>query len=148
MSRGSVETQCQQCSVPFLTFPYLLKQGNGKYCGSRCYGEAKKGFNPTKKQLNALEKGRGWNKGKAGLSNENHPAWKGDKVSYASLHAWLKRNFGTPTHCENKACTGRSKTFHYAKLKDKEYSRNREDYVWLCASCHTKYDSYELKLSL
>ena len=33
--------------------------------------------------------------------------------------------------------------FHWAKLKDKEYKRKRENFIQLCASCHINYDFTE-----
>ena len=31
---------------------------------------------------------------------KNHQ-WKGNKVQYAALHEWVRKNFGSPTTCED-----------------------------------------------
>lgn len=62
-------------------------------------------------------------------------------VNYNSLHWWLRRKYGSATLCESKSCTKKSKMFHYALIKGKEYERNIHNFMQLCQSCHTKYDS-------
>lgn len=97
-----------------------------------------------------------WNKGKKGYTNagsftkenakrgKNNLNWKGDKVGYFSLHAWLARTFGKADKCE--ACgiseipPNRKRYFHWALLKGKNYERKRENFWMLCQSCHIKYD--------
>lgn len=148
MQRGAIERTCLVCKLFFRTHAYMVRQGNGKYCSSKCYGVAKKGFTPTKKQLMSLKLGQGANKGLDGLKNEKHPQWRGDEASYISIHTWLNRNFGKASQCENKLCTKRSKTMEWAKLKGKKYTHCRENFVQLCKSCHTLYDSYHKEIKI
>lgn len=68
---------------------------------------------------------------------ENSPRWKGDDTGYHGVHTWLRKNYGVIGICEN--CTKTSK-LHWAKKKDKEYERKRENFLHLCASCHKRYD--------
>ena len=77
--------------------------------------------------------------------DEKHPNWQGDKVSYAGLHAWLKRKYGKADRCENVDCPKIHKIFHWAKLKDKEYERKRENFMMLCIKCHNNYDNLGFK---
>lgn len=67
---------------------------------------------------------------------------------YANFHAHLKRKFGKALKCENKECTFDSpKRFEWALLKGKEYSKNPNDYIQLCVSCHRRYDFTEQQRS-
>jgi len=68
--------------------------------------------------------------------NENHPQWKGDDVTYSALHLWVRRNKGVPRACEscNKECKLQ------ASNKDHKYSRNLDDWQFLCPKCHKQYD--------
>lgn len=79
-------------------------------------------------------------KGRKGDKNESHPQWKGDEVGIPGIHTWLRVNFGRPNKCEQKNCEGKSSRFEWAKLRDKEYERKRENFWMLCVSCHKKYD--------
>lgn len=71
---------------------------------------------------------------------ENHPRWKQTNLSYAGIHKWLQRDFGSPTECQNSDCLEVSVSFQWAKLRNMKYERTRENYVMLCASCHQSYD--------
>lgn len=71
---------------------------------------------------------------------EKHYFWKGDAAGYHAIHAWLRKHFGKADRCENPFCRGESHRFEWAKLKQKEYQRVRENYIRLCHSCHFLYD--------
>lgn len=72
--------------------------------------------------------------------------WKGNKVGYFASHGWMQRNFGKATKCENKSgklgfrCKGISKRYDWAFINRKGFSRDREQYIELCHSCHIIYD--------
>ena len=84
------------------------------------------------------------------MSGESHPQWKGNDVKYNAFHRWLNKTYGKPTYCQNPDCVyprqGAKKwlvkpyKFEWALLKGKKYSRDRQDYMWLCTACHRKYD--------
>ena len=82
-----------------------------------------------------------WNKGKAGLlAGDKSPHWKGDSIGYYGLHAWVRKELGQPETCEfcGKAnLTG--KKILWAN-KSRNYYRDKQDWLRLCASCHRKYD--------
>lgn len=97
----------------------------------------------TRKKMSVARKGvEPWNKGKTYLSpltsDEQHWAWKGDKVGYNALHDWVRRKKGTPLKCE-KCGTEKSKKFEWANISGK-YKRVLTDWVRLCGSCHKKMD--------
>ena len=69
---------------------------------------------------------------------EKHPNWKGDKAGYSAIHIWVKSRKKRPEMCEE---CGKKKNYslHLSNV-DHKYSRNIEDYRYLCASCHKLYD--------
>jgi hypothetical protein len=78
-----------------------------------------------------------WNKGMKGyMAGNKNGQWKGDKVGYAALHIWVKRNFGKPTSCE--FCDAKVNVQWANKSGD--YMRGRSDWMTLCAKCHYHYD--------
>jgi hypothetical protein len=74
------------------------------------------------------------------LRGKEHPQWKGENITYRTLHLWLIRNFGKANTCENIECQHRSKYYLYALVKGSKYERKRENFKMLCMSCHVKYD--------
>lgn len=68
--------------------------------------------------------------------NEIHPQWKGDNVGYYALHRWIRRHKGVPSACEKCGKTGRLD----ASNKDHKYTRNLDDWQFLCQKCHKEYD--------
>lgn len=75
--------------------------------------------------------------------NLSHPGdkngmWKGDNVSYAMLHAWVRRWKGKPNFC-SRDLSHEAKRFEWANVSGK-YLRNLNDYESLCPSCHRKKD--------
>lgn len=70
-------------------------------------------------------------------SDEAHHMWKGQKVGYCGLHAWVRRHRGKPTVCEHCGCIG--PRHHWANI-DHKYRRVLEDFIRLCQRCHYVYD--------
>ena len=72
------------------------------------------------------------------LIGEKHPLWKGEDVSYDSLHKWVARHKGTPKFCEG---CGREdkKRYEWANVSGK-YFRDLDDFMRLCKKCHFEYD--------
>ncbi len=86
-----------------------------------------------------------WNKGKVlpQLSGENSPNWKGDSAGYHSIHIWVSKNLGKPSHCAK--CDKSEGKFEWANIS-KEYKRDLSDWVRLCKSCHNIYDDVYKKI--
>jgi len=64
--------------------------------------------------------------------------WNGYNICERALHTWLRRfkyNFGL---CET--CGKIINKLHLANMKNHEYTRNPNDYDYLCISCHRKLD--------
>jgi hypothetical protein len=70
----------------------------------------------------------------AALGENNH-RWKGDDISYRTLHQWINRHKPKPELCEiccveppyDAACVG-------------EYDRNLDNWKYVCRSCHVNLD--------
>ena len=67
---------------------------------------------------------------------KSNPNWKGNKVGYSGLHAWVKRRKPKPKRCEK--CQ-KKKPLDLANISQ-EYKRDLNDWEWLCRSCHTLKD--------
>ena len=66
--------------------------------------------------------------------------WKGDEVGYFALHTWIRKQLGQPDTCEFCGKSGLSnKQIHWAN-KSREYKRELNDWLRLCAKCHKDYD--------
>lgn len=68
--------------------------------------------------------------------NEGSPTWKGDKVGKSAVHRWVKSRKTKPEvceHCKIKEATDLSSTNH-------TYTRNLNEWEWLCRKCHVKKD--------
>lgn len=71
---------------------------------------------------------------------ERNNKWKGDRVGYNALHAWVGRQLGKPKECSNCGFTSdNGRQFHWANISGK-YFRDLSDWERLCASCHFKKD--------
>ena len=75
-------------------------------------------------------------------------SWKGNNITYRRLHTWLRETYGSATRCENPLCDRTSSKFQYAKIKEKEYERNIENFIQLCVKCHSRYDNHGEKVKL
>lgn len=59
---------------------------------------------------------------------------------YQKIHKFLIKNFGKAYKCEDFNCKGKSNSFDYALVKGFEYDFDRNNFMMLCRSCHSKYD--------
>jgi len=71
---------------------------------------------------------------KQGNKNYN---WKGDNASMISIHKYLYKIKPKPSFCE---ICGKEKRLSLANIKDHIYTKDPNDYKWLCYSCHKKQD--------
>jgi hypothetical protein len=60
---------------------------------------------------------------------------------YRKIHYWLRNTFGIAKECQNKKCSGKSKNYEYALITGKKYEYARDNYLTLCKSCHSAYDT-------
>lgn len=57
--------------------------------------------------------------------------WKGDEVSYRSLHQWVNRNFIKPEKCERCGKKVKLEASNNGKL-----NRERSQWEFICKPCH------------
>jgi len=106
----------------------------------------------TKRKMSIANLGRiGSEKQKAVMrarTGEKVWNWKGDKVSYRSLHKWVERQLGKPRCCED--CGDKSlshRQYHWANISGL-YKRVITDWRRLCVRCHKTYDKQQKLLKL
>jgi len=70
------------------------------------------------------------------IQTKKNGMWKGNNVGYRALHEWIKRHKPKKELCEN---CGKTLSYDLANISGK-YTRDINDYKWLCRSCHMKED--------
>lgn len=91
-----------------------------------------------------------WNRGKLlpMMWDENHHAYKGDKVSYRNLHRWVERRLGKPMACDecgiSGSIKGKKRPYHWANISG-IYQRVITDWRRLCTKCHGAFDANRAK---
>lgn len=144
---------CLVCSRQFEAYPSKIESGRGKYCSRECTRLARLGKAAWNKDLRysfLWAKGRKKEKkiidysgreknfrGNIRRIGEDNKNWKGDNVSYRSLHRWVEQWRGKPNKCE--LCGKTNLRLHWASV-DHKYERNLVKWLRLCAPCHGKYD--------
>lgn len=66
-----------------------------------------------------------------------------DAKTYDNCHYYIKKVYGSAKQCEKCGKKGtkiKKWNIHWALIRGRVYSKNRDDYMQLCASCHSKYD--------
>jgi len=117
---------CLGCGKQFRTYPSVVKQGRGKYCGKQCSNKVT--------LFQAGDKHR--------LGGEKHPLWKGDNASYFAKHIWMKQHAGKASKCIE--CGATEGYFQWANVSGK-YLRKFSDWKELCIRCHQRYDNSHVK---
>lgn len=116
---SKVEITCKVCGNKKLIRKSRKTENN--YCSEECYYKALTG--------NVRYKTRG----------KRHPCWKGDEASYSSLHEWIRRKKGKAGNYKCAHCDKQARD--WANI-DHTLSRNLDDYMPLCRTCHIKYDKH------
>ncbi len=138
---NKIERTCLECGKIFLTIPYTLEQGYGKYCSRACLGKAN-------------------GKRNAGA---NCSFWRGGGVRYYRGPNWLsqrklayERDNGICQHCKNGYNGKRKNSVHHIKpfrnyaeeYGDKAYvyANVLTNLITLCHACHRKAESGKIIL--
>lgn len=111
----------------------------------------------TRKKMSEAKKGKTYVKGKHWelseeikerrslmQSGEGNNSWT-DNPGYGTIHMWLSRTFGRANHCEFDEAH-ESNNYDWAKKREVEHERKRENYLQLCRRCHSRYDRGKLEL--
>jgi len=70
------------------------------------------------------------------MSGENNPSWKGDKAGYKAIHLWVRKHKPKMNSCE---FCGKHEELVMAS-KTHKYTRDLDEYLWLCRKCHRNFD--------
>jgi len=106
-------TKCH-CGKEFYREPSYVRLGRKKSCSREC------GYKVISKKQ----------------TGKNNPMWKGDKVSYISLHQWVRWHLPKPELCRHCNLVA---PYDVANISQ-EYKRDMSDWIWLCRKCHIKQD--------
>ncbi len=69
----------------------------------------------------------------------NKRRWLGDNASYYAKHMWILKYWGKADHCD--FCHKENVSRYEWANKYHGESRNKDDYLQLCPSCHRKFDA-------
>jgi len=129
------------CPVCRNDFQQKYRYREEKYCSKACWSErgsyrnkicagcGKVGIAKRGKKYCTRECAHKQIKEKASAFKEN--------AGYSAIHKWINAHFGKPVKC---ICCGlKGKKMHWANI-DHKYSRERDDWVELCAKCHAWFD--------
>lgn len=97
-------------------------------------------FQPGHKTRVGMKHPRSFIEGRKGKGN---PMWKGENVKRKSVHSWINDNFGKEESCEMcglEYSGEETRKFDWSNKEHNYESRKREDWQFLCRSCHMKYD--------
>lgn len=72
----------------------------------------------------------------AAKTGENHGTWKGDKVGYAGVHAWVKKILPKPELCQMCKIKPPCDLANITGI----YSREVKNWQYLCRKCHMRLD--------
>ena len=125
-------------------FPKGIYQGFGFKKGHKTWNKGKKSLpqcgyqkgHPTYLKHHTEET-------KKKMGGDKRYNWTGDNASYGAIHKWIQLWKGRPPCCENCGKIGKKNgrcwSIHWANI-DNKYRRVLEDYIALCAKCHSAYD--------
>mgnify|MGYP001609406349 CR=1 FL=1 len=108
---SGIYIKCLICKKKLYCEPWEQKKGK-KYCSQKCMGLSKRG-----RTINL---------------GSNNGQWKGHRVGYEALHAWIKKRLNKPQVCWD---CNKPKKLDLANISQK-YLRELSDWEWLCRSCH------------
>lgn len=87
---------------------------------------------------------------KAKRGNKN-PNWQGVDAGYVAVHFWIRRHKQKPEGCEFCGKTNRRMDWAYKDhargIDKRKYSRKFNMWIYLCRSCHMRFDGRILNLN-
>lgn len=70
---------------------------------------------------------------------EENSKWKGNKAKKRAIHFWVRTHKPKPQYNLCEFCLDK-KYYDVANIKNHKYTRNFDDYKWLCRKCHSNFD--------
>jgi uncharacterized protein YlaI len=97
-----------------------------------------KGYKHTQEVINQIIER---NKKRKGTHYKNigdkNAAWKGNDANKDTIHQWFKIHNIIPKNC---LFCDKERKLDFANITNHNYSRNPEDYIYICRSCHKHFD--------
>jgi len=129
MKKGSINPHlykarigyCKRCNKEFRAVSDFGERKQ-KYCSADCYRKS------WGKDVRPMMKNN------PGLKGELNASWKGEKVGYWGIHAWVIRELGKPKRCEHCGDTTKTK-YEWASIGHL-YKRDLTNWIRLCTKCH------------
>ena len=114
-----------------------FKPGNSKqiYCNLDCYSKSEK-LKEEARNSHLIKNNGQW---KGNLGNVK------EEVGLSALHEWIRRYKPHTGFCEVCKKPESEKTIIDAANISGEYKRDINDFIWLCRSCHAKFDRIKKK---
>ena len=118
----TIKRKCKICKKDFIRKSLTLKQvkgGRGKFCSRVCFHKYfTRNF----------------------MTGKKNNLWKGKKVSYSGIHAYVRRHKANISFCELCEKTGlTSRQLNCASI-DHKYLRDLKNWIKVCVPCHRKLD--------
>lgn len=107
---------CDYCGIEFERGDFKVNKTGKYFCSIECQVKYRKKYNCWTSK--GVKRGKGKN------------PW--------SIHCWVRKHKPKPELCE--FCNERPPK-DLANLKNHEYTRNPDDYAWICQSCHQTLDA-------
>lgn len=128
---------CEVCSKRFEVHKY--RKNTARFCSCKCRAKVIMAINTTKGRIP-------WNKGMRGKysvnGGESNGMWRGDKVTYSSLHYWVRYHKGKAKKCSD---CGSEKHIQWSNESGR-YLRDLDDWKERCPKCNSLHDR-KLKLN-
>lgn len=112
---GTIPRICMECGKHFMAVATEVKRrgGGAKVCSRECY---------YKYQPKMLEE-----------------KFSGMKMTYGSVHIWVKRKLGKPMKCSSCGTDDKNTLYDWSNISG-EYRRDLSDWQRLCRKCHIDFD--------
>jgi hypothetical protein len=73
------------------------------------------------------------------VCGEQHHKWKGDSAGVTAVHIWIRKQLLQTLPLQCTEC-GSTENIEVANLNNHVYTRDVNDYTFLCRKCHKKKD--------
>ena len=147
-TRKKNSKKCTNCDKLFFDYDIgrrLRQAKNGIFCSNKCWSDFSKGTHLTLSvygDTHPFKTPEMRKRLREGKLMEKNPMWKGDKVQFTQLHAWIRARKPKPKFCVR--CNERQ-AYDLANISQK-YKRDVNDFEWLCRKCHMTEDGRMLNL--
>ena len=137
-----IDRKCVYCSKSFKVYPYLVKQGYGKYCSLSCRNSGRIAEFPYISNVSRTNIKKAHN----ATRGENHPSWKGgismenDKLRRSRIFKEWREKVYKRDNFMCRDCNLKKRDLHPHHIKSfsefPDYRFDVDNGITLCADCH------------